>query len=114
MNNEQAQQALENIGSKLKLELNDEMPDFKFENEPIGFVSDDRIVILNTGGYLKHKLSDKEYSILVQLSETSLEGRVPDTTFDKFVKSLGQADKPTRTKIINYVKGLIASDSNAE
>ncbi|MFT8557738.1 MULTISPECIES: hypothetical protein [Liquorilactobacillus] len=114
MNNEQAQQALKNIGSKLELELDDDMPTFKFENESIGFVSEDRIVILNTGGYLKHKLSDEEYSILVELSRTPDTSRVSDGTFNKFVDSLNKADKPVRTKIINYVKELISSDTNAE
>lgn len=114
MNNEQAQQALENIGSKLKIELDDEMPIFSFENESIGFVSDVSIIIFTTGGYLKHKLSDEEYSILVKLSKTSSENRIQDKTFNQFVDSLSNADEPTRTKIINYVKELIASDSNAE
>lgn len=114
MNNEQAQQALRNIGSKLELELNDYMPTFKFENESIGFVSEEKIVIFNTGGYLKHKLSDEEYSILVELSRTSETNRVPHGTFNEFVDSLNKADKPVRTKIINYVKELVASDTNAE
>ncbi len=32
MNNEQAQQALENIGSKLKLEMDSSMPSFRYGN----------------------------------------------------------------------------------
>ena len=113
MNHKQAQQALKNVGSKLKLELNDRMPAFSFEGETIGFVSS-LISISTTGGYLKHKLSDEEYSILNQLATTDEEDRISDKTFNEFVDSLSKADKPVRTKIINYVKELIASDTNAE
>ncbi|MFT8825204.1 MAG: hypothetical protein ABF536_03980 [Liquorilactobacillus mali] len=114
MNNEQAQLALENIGSKIKLELDEEMPTFSFENEAIGFVSDISIVIFATGGYLKHKLSDEEYSILVELSKTYTGNRIQDKTFNGFVNSLSKTDEPTRTKIINYVKELISKDNRRE
>ncbi|MDV7758231.1 hypothetical protein [Liquorilactobacillus mali] len=114
MNNEQAQQALENIGSKIKLELDDEMPTFSIGKEPMGYVAFEFIEFLTTGSYLKHRLSDDEFAILTQLSKTRKSDRVPDKQFNKFVDSLSEANEPTRTKIINYVKELITNDSNAK
>ncbi|MFT8477699.1 MAG: hypothetical protein ABF682_09880 [Liquorilactobacillus sp.] len=114
MNNEQAQQALENIGSKLKLEMDSSMPSFRYGNEPIGYVSTSSISIYPFGGYLKHKITDEEYQILVQLSHTRLDDRVVNDTFSKFTDSLRRADEPTRTKIINYVKELISNDNRRE
>ncbi|MDN7145300.1 hypothetical protein QS460_05090 [Liquorilactobacillus mali] len=114
MNNEQAQQALENIGSKIKLNLEDELPSFRFGNEVIGFVSTSSISIYPGGGYLKHKITDEEYSILIQLSHTRLDDRIVNDTFSKFTDSLRRADDSTRTKIINYVKELISNDSDTK
>ncbi|EJF02146.1 hypothetical protein [Liquorilactobacillus mali] len=114
MNNEQAQQALENIGSKLTLQMDSSMPSFWYGNEVIGFVSTSSISIYPGGGYLKHKITDEEYSILIQLSHTRLDDRIVNDTFSKFTDSLRRADDSTRTKIINYVKELVASDTNAE
>ncbi|MDC7953222.1 hypothetical protein [Liquorilactobacillus mali] len=114
MNNEQAQQALENIGSKLKLQTDSSMPSFSYGIELIGFISTSTIAIYPGGGYLRHKLTDEEYKILVQLSHTRLDDRVVNDTFSKFTDSLRRADEPTRTKIINYVKELISNDSNAK
>ncbi|KRN31128.1 hypothetical protein [Liquorilactobacillus mali] len=114
MNNEQAQLALENIGSKIKLVLAEEEPTFSIKNERMGYVAYEFIEFLTTGSYLKYRLSDEEFAILTQLSKTRKRDRVPEKQFNKFVDNLSKADEPTRTKIINYVKELISNDNRRE
>ncbi|MDN2452553.1 hypothetical protein [Lactobacillus sp. UCMA15818] len=114
MNNEQAQQELENIGSKLKLNLEEELPSFSFENGVIGFVARQSISILAGGGYLKYKLKDKEYAILTQLSATEPENRVASNTFDDFVNVFNKSEESTQKKIINFIKNLTAKDTRRE
>ncbi|MDC7953573.1 hypothetical protein [Liquorilactobacillus mali] len=111
MNNEQAQLALRNIGSQLKLKLEDELPSFSFGNETIGFVSRQSISILAGGGYLKYRLTDKEFAILTQLSATDPENRVTGKTFDEFVTVFNKSEKSTQKKIIKFIKNLTSKDN---
>ncbi|MFT8825104.1 MAG: hypothetical protein ABF536_09235 [Liquorilactobacillus mali] len=111
MNNEQAQQALENINSPLKLNLEDELPSFRFGNEVIGFVARQSISILAGGGYLKYKLTDKEFAILTQLSATEPENRVASNTFDEFVTVFNKSEESTQQKIIKFIKNLTSKDN---
>ncbi|MFT8583773.1 hypothetical protein [Liquorilactobacillus hordei] len=111
MNNEQAQLALRNIGSQLKLSLEDELPSFSFGNEVIGFVARQSISILAGGGYLKYKLKDEEYAILTQLSATDPENRVASNTFDDFLNVFNKSEETTQKRIIKFIKNLTAKDA---
>lgn len=111
MNNEQAQLALRNIGSQLKLNLEEELPSFSFGNEVIGFVARQSISILAGGGYLKYKLKDEEYAILTQLSATDPENRVTsNTSFTEFINIFNKSEKATQKKIIKFIKNLTSKD----
>lgn len=111
MNNEQAQLALRNIGSQLKLSLEDELPSFSFGNEVIGLVARHSISILAGGGYLKYRLTDKEFAILTQLSATEPENRVASNTFDEFVNAFNKSEETTQKRIIKFIKNLTSKDA---
>lgn len=106
MNNEQAQLALRNIGSQLKLSLEDELPSFSFGNEVIGLVARHSISILAGGGFLRYKLTDEEFSILTQLSDTEPKNRVVNNTFDDFLNVFNKSEETTQKRIIKFIKNL--------